>query len=77
MADTIISNTPSSRSDSGMAGGVIALLIIIAMVVAGVVLYQNNFFRSATDTNDTTNINVTTPDLVPKPITPVPPVPAE
>ena len=77
MADTIISNTPGSRGDSGMAGWGPALLVIIAMVVAGVVLYQNNFFRSATDTNDTTNINVTTPDLVPKPITPAPPVPVE
>lgn len=77
MADTIISNTPGSRGDSEMAGWVLALLVILAMVVAGVVLYQNDFFRSATDTSDTTNINVTTPDLVPKPITPVPPVPVE
>lgn len=76
MADTIISNTPGSRDD-GMAGWVVALLIIVAMAVAGVVLYQNNFFRSGTDTSSTTNINVTTPDLDPKPITPVPPEPAE
>ena len=77
MADTIISNTPGSRGDSGMAGWFIALLIILAMVIAGVVLYQNNFFRSGTDTPSTTNINVTTPDLAPKPITPEPPVPVE
>ncbi len=77
MADTIISNTPGSRSDNGMAGWAVALLVILAMVVAGVVLYQNNFFQSATDTNSTTNINVTAPDLAPAPITPAPPAPVE
>ena len=73
MADTIISNTPDSRGDSGMAGWVLALLIIVALLAAGFVLYQNGFFGSA---SETTTINVTTPDPIAVPV-PVPPEPAE
>jgi hypothetical protein len=74
MADTIISNTPGSRSDNGTSGWIFALLVIVAIAVAGVVMYQNGFLNSTSDTDDTTNINVTVPD----PVTPTPnPAPVE
>ncbi len=70
MADTIISNTPSSRDDDS-AGWVVALVIVIAAVIGGVVLYQNGFF--GTNTPDTTNIKVTVPNSdVLNPTTPTP-----
>lgn len=66
MADTIISNTPRSGDDSGSAGWVVALVIILAVIIGGVLLYQRGFFSTATPS--TTNINVT----VPNPVTPAP-----
>lgn len=77
MADTIITNTPDSRDDGGMAGWVLSLLIIFVIAVAGMVLYKNNFFRSATAPDKTTNINVSVPDSVPKPTAPALPVPVK
>ncbi len=68
MADTIISNTPSARDDSGSAGWVVALIFVLVVSIGGVVLYQNGFFGTVTPS--TTNINVT----VPNPVTPVTPV---
>ncbi len=59
MADTIITNSPERGSDSG-AGWAVALVIIIALVVGGVILYKKGAFRSAAPSNDT-NINVTIP----------------
>lgn len=68
MADTIISNTPRSSDDSGSAGWVVALVIVLAVIIGGVVLYQNGFFGTATPS--TTNINVTVPDpTIPAPTT--------
>ena len=72
MADTIISNTPGSQEDSGMAGWFLAFVVIIAIVIAGFTMYQNGFFGSNPDS--TTNINVTIPDPI---IQPVPPVTAD
>ncbi len=68
MADTIITNSPD-KNGGDSAGWVVALVVIIALVVGGVLLYQNGFFRgSAPAPADNTNINVT----VPNPITPAP-----
>jgi hypothetical protein len=69
MADTIISNTPGSRDESGMAGWLVAFVVIIALAIGGLMMYQNGFFRSDTDTNSTTNINVTVPDPITPPVT--------
>ena len=61
MADTIITNTPprDGGGDSG-AGWAVALVIIIAVVVGGIILYRKGAFRAAPASNDT-NINVTLP----------------
>lgn len=63
MADTIITNSPEKRersSDSG-AGWVVALIIIIAVVIGGIMLYRRGVFRANTP-SDTTNVNVTVPN---------------
>jgi len=70
MADTIISNTPGARDESGMAGWVLALVAILAIAIAGVVMYQNGFFQSSANTDSTTNINVSIPDPITPPATP-------
>ena len=61
MADTIVSNSPSS--DSG-AGWFFALVLIIILAVGGVVLYQRGFFNDGSRPADTTNIQVTVPNPV-------------
>lgn len=69
MADTIITNTPRSGDDSAGAGWVVALVIVLAIVAGGVVLYQKGFFAGANPNSpSTTNINVS----VPTPVTPTP-----
>ena len=65
MADTIITNTPGSTTDDSSAGLVVSLVVIVALMVAGVMMYQNGYFQ--TKAADTTNVNVT----VPTPETPV------
>ena len=62
MADTIITNSPE-KSDGCGAGWVVALVIIIAVVVGGIVLYRRGAFRAAA-TASNTNINVTVPNPV-------------
>ncbi len=57
MADTIITNTPSS--DSGAAGWVIALIVVAALVIGGIVLYQSGAFNGGA--GGATDINVTIP----------------
>ena len=66
MADTIITNTPRSSDDAGGAGWLVALVIILAVGIGGLVLYQQGFFNESGET--TTNINVSIPD----PVTPIP-----
>ena len=66
MADTIVTNTPGP-SDSGAAGWIVALIVLVAVVVGGVYMYRNGFFDRAA-TTDTTNINV----VVPNPTAPAP-----
>jgi hypothetical protein len=62
MADTIITNTPGE--DDSSIGMIVALVIIVAIVVGGVMMYQNGYFRTkAADT--TNNINVSVPNSVP------------
>lgn len=58
MADTIVTNSPGT-TDSG-AGWVVALIILVAVIVGGVVMYQRGFFVGQGPV-DTTNINVTMP----------------
>jgi hypothetical protein len=69
MADTIITNTPRSSDDSGGAGWVVALVIILAITIGGLVLYQKGFFNG--NEESTTNINVSIPDI-PDTVTPPP-----
>ena len=64
MADTIITNSPE-RDGSGGAGWVVALVIIIAVVVGGIVLYRRGAFRAAAPASN--NINVTIPNPVNSP----------
>ncbi len=58
MADTIVTNSPAGN-DSASAGWVVALVIVIAIIVGGIVMYQRGFFKAGP--TDTTNINVTLP----------------
>ena len=67
MADTIVTNAPGTN-DSGAAGWVVALVIVLVVVFGGVFLYQRGVFRGAAPAG-ATNINVTVP-------TPTAPAPA-
>ena len=67
MADTIVTNTPGTN-DNGAAGWVVALIVLVAVIVAGIVMYQRGFFMQSAQTPSSTNINVT----VPNPTTPAP-----
>jgi len=67
MADTIVTNSPAG--DSG-AGWVVALIILVAVIIGGFVMYKNGMFRGS-EPAGTTNINV----VVPNPITPAPKTP--
>ncbi len=59
MADTIVTNSPGTN-DSSAVGMLVALIILVAIVVGGIVMYQRGFFNGAAP-SDTTNINVTVP----------------
>lgn len=59
-ADTIITNTPNPNNGDSSAGWMVALVIVLAIAVGGVVLYKKGFF-DRTPPADTTNINVTIP----------------
>ena len=60
MADTIITNTPDRRSDdSGAVGLIVALIILLAILVAGFVWYRHG--AGIPNTGGATNINVTVP----------------
>lgn len=71
MADTIITNTPGSTTDDGSAGWIVALVVVVGLMVAGVMMYQNGYFRNKAA--DSTNINVTVPATVPTVVTPTAP----
>ena len=64
MADTIITNSPERNDGDGGAGWVVALVIIIAVVVGGIVLYRRGAFRAAPASS---TINVTIPNPVNSP----------
>lgn len=72
MADTIITNTPNAQDsgDSVLWGATLAI-IIAAIAIGAVVLYQNGAFQSMMPKADTTNINVSVPTPTPTP-TPAP-----
>ncbi len=57
MADTIV-NTPAGNSDSGAAGWMVAIIVLIAVIGGGFVWYR--YYRGPAPTGDT-NINVTIP----------------
>jgi hypothetical protein len=63
MADTIVTNTPgvtrSADDGASAVGWVVAALVLLAVVVAGFVLYRNGAFSGAGAGG--TNINVTVP----------------
>ncbi len=61
MADTIITNSPEKSGGDSGAGWVVALVLIIAFVVGGVILYRRGAFRTAAPAGNT-NINVTVPN---------------
>jgi hypothetical protein len=61
MADTMITNSPSRNDESSALGWAVALIVLLAVVVAGFVWYQQ---RGAEIPNTGTQINVQTP-LVP------------
>ncbi len=69
MADTIITNTPD-RSDSA-TGGIIALVLVVALLLGGILLYRNGAFTNGPTpaTTEDTNINVTVPNPLPSPDT--------
>lgn len=58
MADTVI-NTPSRNEDSGALGWVVALIVILAVIVAGFVWVRRDVGIPNTGTD--TNINVDLP----------------
>lgn len=62
MADTVITNTPgvTRSADEGTTavGWVVAGLVVLALIVAGFVLYQNGTFSGV---GAGTDINVTVP----------------
>ena len=61
MVDTTIINTPASQ-DSGAAGWVVALIVILAVIVGGFVWYRYyGAYQASTPAGATNNINVTVP----------------
>lgn len=60
MADTIVT-TPASN-DSGAAGWVVALIVIVAVAVAGFVWYRNNgAYQTPTQGGNTYNVTIPAP----------------
>ncbi len=62
MADTIITNSPERDNGDGGAGWVVALVIIIAVIVGGIILYRHGAFGNTAQPANSTNINVTVPN---------------
>ncbi len=64
MADTIITNSPEKNNGDSGAGWFLAIVIIIALVIVGIVLYKNGVFskQPTSTTNSSTNINLTVPN---------------
>jgi len=62
MADTIV-NTPAGQ-DSGAAGWVVALFIMLAIVAGGYLWYRTyGAPRAAAPVQDRTDINITLPEV--------------
>ena len=59
MADTIV-NTPATQ-DSGAAGWVVALIVLLAVIAGGFVWYRYYGAPQSPTPAGTTNINVTVP----------------
>ena len=68
MADTIIT-TPSNSGDSGgnVVMGVVLAIIIAAIAIGALFMYQNGVFQTESPKTETTNINVTAPPVIPTP----------
>jgi hypothetical protein len=60
MADTIITNSPEKSGGDSGAGWFVAIIILIAVIVGGIILYRHGGFGSAAPSSGT-NINVTVP----------------
>ena len=77
MADTIISNVPGARnSGDGIVMSAVLAIILGAIAVGVLMMYQNGVFQSESPKTDTTDINVTIPTPAPD-TTPTPsPTPA-
>ncbi len=60
MADTIITNTPERTDDSSVVGWVVALIVVLAVLVAGYVWVRNGANAPASG-GAGTNINVQLP----------------
>ncbi len=58
MADTIVTNTPGTTSDSA-AGWVVALIVLAAVVIGGLIWYRSGASLPSGDTN--INVSVPTP----------------
>lgn len=63
MADTIITNTPGRRETEEGAGWIVAMILIIAIVFGGIMLYRDGFFGTNAPA-ESTNINVSIPDTL-------------
>jgi hypothetical protein len=72
MADTIVTNSPAANDGGAAAGWIVALVIALAVIVGGFVLYRNGAFGAAAPAPaGSTNVNVT----IPNPTTPATPAP--
>ena len=65
MADTIIHNTRApERNSSNSSEWIVAVIISVAIVVIGFMLYRAGLFSASVPANEGTNINVTLPNPV-------------
>ncbi len=72
MADTIITSTPRAQDggDSVFSAAVVAI-IIAAIAIGAMILYQSGVFQAVTPKPDAASINITVPTPTPTP-TPTP-----
>jgi len=61
MADTIIRETSGRDDSTGGAGWLIVAILLVALLVGVVVLYQNGVLTSAPAEEEGANINITVP----------------
>jgi hypothetical protein len=69
MADTIITNTPDRVATDDGAGWIVGIILIIAIIFGGAMLYRSGTFRAAAPANNAADINVTIPNPTANPTT--------